>query len=138
MAKHEYEDVCAEFKRAVRAARASTWKQYVDKIRKGVASETASAIKRMRRNRRANVTLSSPEGPQHAANQMVDHLERVFGGSNSLRTTPGVTPSRNVVKSPWILDTVLEAIKYLPNRKAPGADHIRAEMLKPLANALGP
>ncbi|KAG0162030.1 hypothetical protein DFQ30_004400, partial [Apophysomyces sp. BC1015] len=110
MAKHRYDDACAEFTKAVRATRAKTWKVYCDKIRKGDAVEMASAVKRMRLNRRTNVTLSSPAGPQDAANQMVNHLERVFRGSVPLRTTPEVTLNRNVVTSPWTLETVLEAI----------------------------
>ncbi|KAG0178548.1 hypothetical protein DFQ28_003751, partial [Apophysomyces sp. BC1034] len=98
----------------------------------------ASAIKRMHLNRRTNVTLSSLTGPQDAANQMVNHLEWVFRGSVPLRTTPEVTLNHNAVTSLWTLETVLEVIKYLPNRKAPGADRIRTEMLKLLANAIGP
>ncbi|KAI9003773.1 hypothetical protein CLU79DRAFT_75139, partial [Phycomyces nitens] len=47
-----------------------------------------------------------------------------------------VTPLEEDV--PWDVDTVADAIRHLPRQKAPGIDHIKAEMLKPLVTTLGP
>ncbi|KAI9004841.1 hypothetical protein CLU79DRAFT_713376, partial [Phycomyces nitens] len=35
-------------------------------------------------------------------------------------------------------DNVIDDIRHLPRRKAPGIDHVKAEMLKPLVITLGP
>ncbi|OAD73976.1 hypothetical protein PHYBLDRAFT_145440 [Phycomyces blakesleeanus NRRL 1555(-)] len=66
---------------------------------------------------------------------MIDHLENVFGGSMKIRTELAVTPMEREV--PWDVDQVKETIRRFPRWKAPGIDHIRAEILKPLVSTLG-
>ncbi|OAD74232.1 hypothetical protein PHYBLDRAFT_144683 [Phycomyces blakesleeanus NRRL 1555(-)] len=124
-----------DLRTAVRAARRQIWYDFCDKIQKA-PSEMVSALKRMKIRQRSPISLTSPEGPLTAANNMIDHLENVFGGSTEIRTEPAVTPMEREV--PWDVDQVKEAIRRLPRRKASDIDHIRAEMLKPLVSTLGP
>ena len=78
---------CATFKKAVRAARKQSWNDFYQKLHAN-PSEMTAAVKWIHLRNCTNVTLSSPQGPEHAANNMADHLERVFSGSASPRLSP--------------------------------------------------
>ena len=131
-----YSEACARLSQAVRAARRHSWRQFCTKMQGADPTELISVFKRMRANRRSNVTLSSPDGPLDSANRMIAHLGTVFGGPDTLRTSPRVT-SYHRGPPPFTLESVRIAIRHSPNRKAPGIDHIRAEMLKPIEQVLG-
>jgi hypothetical protein len=129
------------FRRAVKAARRQAWRSYCDGMEQDFIKAT-STIKRLRRARQPSHTFSHSSGPTAAADIMVRHLASVSDGH--LLPTPR-RPQQSSPSTPTSLDacsidsdTVTDAIHKLPNRKAPGPDHIRAEMLKPLDHRYSP
>lgn len=90
----------------------------------------------MRNKRRSAPTYNSPNGPQQAANEMVNQLASIFNGSiRNQRLPPAPSPHNTPLDpqqypSPFSRDTVFSALKKLPNGKAPGPDHLRAEIIK--------
>ena len=78
---------CATFKKAVRAARKQSWNDFYQKLHAN-PSEMTAVVKRIRVCNCTNVTLSSPQGPEHTSNNMADHLEHVFSSSASPRLSP--------------------------------------------------
>ena len=135
-AHRDYIMACTAFKKAVRAARKQSWNDFCQKLHAD-PSEMTAVVKRIRLRNRTNVTLTSPQGAEQAANNMADHLERVFGGSVSARLSPESNFPRET-ENCWNWIDIESAIADLPNRKAPGMDHIKAEMLKPVASNFAP
>ena len=132
----DYVTACTDFRKAVRAARQQSWHDFCHKLQAD-PSEMTAAVKRMRLRQRSSVNISSPDGPDQAAEDMASHLERVFGGSVPLRPSPEGIFNREVHPW-WTRDDIVSAIRYLPNRKAPGTDSIKAEMLKPVTSSIAP
>ncbi|KAG2222789.1 hypothetical protein INT45_011599, partial [Circinella minor] len=135
-AHRDYIMACTTFKKAVRAARKQSWNDFCQKLHAD-PSEMTAVVKRIRLRNRTNVTLTLPQGPEQAANNVADHLERVFGGSVSARLSPESNFPRET-ENCWTWIDIELAIAELPNRKAPGMDHIKAEMLKPVASNFAP
>ncbi|KAI7861200.1 hypothetical protein K492DRAFT_139353, partial [Lichtheimia hyalospora FSU 10163] len=92
----------------------------------------------MRRAKIAPVTLSHPNGPEAAAESMVLHLERVFGGNNNITSSHPLLIDTTEVESPFTQELVTAIIKNLHPRKAPGIDHLTGAMLKPIMSQIAP
>ncbi|KAG1387055.1 hypothetical protein G6F60_014261 [Rhizopus arrhizus] len=82
---------------------------------------------------------------------MAHHLEKIFAGelhpnrtdshTSTLSSSPlddTTTLPFDVNTYPIDLDSINEAIKQLPRRKAPGVDHFTIEMLSPLTDMFTP
>ena len=86
-------------------------------------------------------TISTPQGPQHAADIMASHLENIFSGQllrevqrNNIYNP--ILPFE--IKCPITAEDIQETIKNLPTKKAPGVDHLLNEMLQPIQYLLAP
>ena len=103
-------------------------------------------IKNQKRNRERTGTFTHPEGPNAAATAMVTHLEQVYNGNLLPSPRPSFFSfsetelphaiSHDDPDSTFGTDEIEELIKTLPRRKAPGVDHLRAEMLVPIKKQL--
>ena len=98
----------------------------------------------MRRNRQHSNIFSHPSGPQEAAEIMVSHLSRVFGGDRrnpkNIRRTASF-PEQQLFElanddTPFEAETIAFIIRKMAPRKAPGNDHITGAMLKPIGHPL--
>ncbi|KAG1510472.1 hypothetical protein G6F53_006656 [Rhizopus delemar] len=142
-----HQEAQAKLRRLILKRRRETWRQFCDQMAQGEYSKAIAKFSRIRKNRTIKPTFSTFEGPQHAADTMAQHLERIFAGDllrNSTHTTtstdaaPVVPELFDVASCSITIDDVNEAIKSLPRKKAPGVDHLTIEMLAPLTEILTP
>ncbi|KAG0870242.1 hypothetical protein G6F15_011702 [Rhizopus arrhizus] len=145
----QHQEAQAALRRLVTRRRKETWRHFCDQMSRGDYIKAITKFSRIRKNRTVKPTFSTTEGPQHAADTMAHHLEKIFAGellpnrpdphtSTLSRSPPDdtTTPPFDVNTCPIDLDSINEAIKQLPRRKAPGVDHFTIEMLSPLTDIL--
>lgn len=135
----------AKFRSAVRQRRQQTWQAFCNRMASREFPATAAKVSKLKRGRTLSPTFSHPDGPQAAADAMQQYLATVFSGS--LLTTTAVPDSQLPIpfladdddqSNPFSVETVKAAIQAAPSQKAPGVDHLRAEMLYPISDALAP
>lgn len=98
-----------------------------------------TVIKRMRKAKKAPVTLTHPDGPEAAAEAMITHLEHVFAGiNNDTPSHPLLIDTTTADPSPFTSDQIATIIKNAHPRKAPGIDHVTGAMLKPILSKIAP
>jgi hypothetical protein len=123
------------FRRGVKRARRQAYRAFCDALERNFAAAT-SKIKAIRRRRQVQPTYCHPDGPVAAVETMSQQLASVSDGRflpHSRLPAPELPPGPHSLDDcPFTLNSVDAAIRRLPNRKAPGADHLRAEMLKPI------
>ncbi|KAG0848494.1 hypothetical protein G6F17_011601 [Rhizopus arrhizus] len=147
----QHQEAQAALRRLVTRRRKETWRHFCDQMSRGDYIKAITKFSRIRKNRTVKPTFSTTEGPQHAADTMAHHLEKIFAGellpnrpdphtSTLSRSPPDdtTTPPFDVNTCPIDLDSINEAIKQLPRRKAPGVDHFTIEMLSPLTDTFTP
>lgn len=134
------------FRRAVQAAKRASWKKFVASIESDFSKATSS-IKNIKRRHASSSSFAHPDGPAASASVMATHLASIYDGAHlqdsvsrpdapdiPMNSLPHDLPSSGVFSE----DNIKYFIKQLPRRKAPGPDHIKAEMLKPLVDLLAP
>ncbi|KAK4513034.1 uncharacterized protein ATC70_013034 [Mucor velutinosus] len=141
-----YQAAHRRFRSLVQAAKRRSWNQFCSDLEKDFSKATA-AIKRIKRNKECSATYSHPDGPTASVNTMASHLASVYDGSLLNHASRLAAPS-NFPDLPYDVstadlglfdaDTLVSLIKRLPNGKAPGPDHLKAEMLKALASDIAP
>ncbi|KAG2191994.1 hypothetical protein INT47_006631 [Mucor saturninus] len=140
----KYKHYKTKLARAIGRRKAETWREFLTTLTQQPHPLTIQQIKSMRNKRRITPTYTSPHGPQAATNEMAQQLATVFDGSiRNTNLPPLDLPHINMFDpihhpSPFAPPVVLTALKKLPNRKAPGPDHIKAEMLKTTASTITP
>ena len=141
-----YKDAHRQFRSLVQAAKRRSWKKFCATLESDFSKATA-AIKRIKRNKESSSTYSHPDGPSASVNTMGTHLASVFDGSLLVSATRPPSPSAFDSELPFCVpadlslfdvDTLVSHIKRLPTHKAPGPDHIKAEMLKSLVTEIAP
>jgi hypothetical protein len=142
-----HQDTKAKLRRLVIQRRRETWRLFCNKMAQGEYTKAISKFSRIRKNRILKPTFSTVDGPQHSSNTMTNHLQQIYSGhllpSQPIYTTQdhsdtimAANPTFNYEDCPIDLDDVKEALKRLPAKKAPGVDHIRQEMLAPIAESI--
>ncbi|KAG1458102.1 hypothetical protein G6F56_006469 [Rhizopus delemar] len=141
----QYLTARSRYDSTLKSRKRTTWKEFSTKLCTGPLADTTSIISRMRRNRTTSPQFSHPEGPRVAACKMAEHLQKVFAGStlpNNRYTAPPVPEGpHDPTDYPCPIDTSVVShalLKRLARRKAPGADHLRTEMLLPIAKDIIP
>lgn len=133
--------------RDILTAKRLSWRDYCNSMDTDF-NKAISTIKNQKRNRESSGTFTHPEGPAAASTAMVNHLAQVYNGHllPSPRPTfslfsenelPHPSPIEESDAGMFKADQIEEVINWLPRRKAPGVDHLRAEMLVPLRYFLG-
>jgi hypothetical protein len=136
------------FRRAVAAAKRLSWKNFRASLEKDFTKATAT-MARLKRRKESTATYSHPDGPQASVDTMASHLASVYNGSLLVTASRPSFDSDFALETPYMVDDevadslfsveeLVFHIKKLPNRKAPGPDHIKAEMLKAVAELLAP
>ncbi|KAG0936724.1 hypothetical protein G6F29_009834 [Rhizopus arrhizus] len=124
----------AKLRRLILKRRRETWRQFCDQMAQAEYFKAIAKFSRIGKNRTIKPTFST-----------FQRLERVFAGDllpNSTDTTtstdaaPVVPELFDVASCSITIDDVNEAIKSLPQKKAPGVDHLTIEMLAPLTEIL--
>ncbi|KAG1048746.1 hypothetical protein G6F43_008882 [Rhizopus delemar] len=105
----------------------------------GDYTKAIAKFSRIGKNRAIKPSFSTPEGPQHAAEIMAQHLEHIFAGvplphsaDTILTNNDSTLDPYDVASCPITIDSINNAIAQLPRRKAPGVDHLTIEMTVPL------
>ncbi|KAL0137289.1 hypothetical protein V8B55DRAFT_1316505, partial [Mucor lusitanicus] len=142
-----YQDAHRRFRSLVQAAKRRSWKHFCSTLESDFSKATA-AIKRIKRNKETSATFSHPDGPTASVTAMGNHLASVYDGSLLASASRPAAPDFHASALPhnvstavtdlFDADTLVALIKRLPNRKAPGPDHLKAEMLKALAPDIAP
>lgn len=139
---NKHRDAQLRLRKLVRVAKRESWKAFCASLESDFP-KAISKIKNLKRRHQASHTFSHPDGPASAVSVMASHLAQTFSGNllpTSRPPAPPVSPA-----TPFPLETFSEfdawniehiILKLIPIRKAPGADHIRAEMLRPIARPL--
>lgn len=113
---------------------------------KGEYTKAIARLSRIRKKRNIKPSFSPDPGTttQSPANVMADHLQGIYAGHLLSHTppSPNISPSKSSA-IPFTLDPctftsdlIIDNLKQLPRRKAPGVDHVQTEMLLPLAPSL--
>ena len=141
-----YKHAHHQFRSLVQAAKRRSWKKFCAVLESDFSKATA-AIKRIKRHKESSATYSHPDGPAASVATMGSHLESVYDGSllaSASRPPPPETFDSDLPfsvppdMSLFDVDTLVSHIKRLPTNKAPGPDHIKAEMLKSLVTEIAP
>lgn len=134
------------FRNLVSAAKRLSWQQFCASLEKDPA-KAISALAKIKRRRQCSSTYAHADGPQASVDAMASHLSSVYNGSllpdSSTRPPPpmdviGHVPFPLPADVPFSPDMVADHIKRLPKRKAPGSDHLKAEMLHAISAELAP
>ncbi|KAL0137360.1 Endonuclease/exonuclease/phosphatase, partial [Mucor lusitanicus] len=142
-----YKQAHRKFRSLAQAAKRQSWKQSCSALESDFTKATA-AIKRIKRNKETSATFSHPDGPNASVTAMGNHLASVYDGSLLASASRPAAPDFHASALPhdvstavtdlFDADTLVALIKRLPNRKAPGPNHLKAEMLKALAPDIAP
>lgn len=137
--RRKHRDAQRVFRNLVPAAKCLSWKNLCESLEN--FSKAVGALANIKRRRQCSSTYTHIDGPQASVDAMARHLSTVFDGSilpapasRSLPppTTLGQDPFTLPEEGFFTTDMVLTHIKRLPARKAPGSDHLKAEMLQAL------
>jgi hypothetical protein len=134
----EHQQAVRHLRYKIKASRKQAFKNFCSSLEHNFTKAT-QVIKQMRRRREVSASFSHPHGPQRAVEVLAEHLSGVYNGD----ILPGERQLAPRTSAPFSLDdhpfddlSVLDAITSLPRRKAPGSDHLRSEMLRPIADPL--
>ncbi|GAN11383.1 RNA-directed DNA polymerase from mobile element jockey-like [Mucor ambiguus] len=133
----QYDKLNQKFKTKLSQHRSSLWKQFCDELKTTDKNNINRYIKRRFKSTSNNTQYTSSAGPQQAVEDIKCHLETVFSGSHPSIRSP-TTGFPYLESAPTITkfdptQIYYAILKELPSRKAPGSDHITAEMLRPIA-----
>ena len=135
------------YRRLILVAKRLSWRDYCNSLEKDF-TKAVSQVKFLKRKREQSGTYSHPDGPQTAATTMATHLAKVYDGqyltdNHEDRSLDFISNEIPFMDSTFNFDPTLFApfhvvstIECLPRRKAPGIDHLRAEMLIPIKERL--
>lgn len=139
------------FHRALRKAKRESWKVFCQKLERGDFSQVLHRISRITARRKSQVWYTHPDGPAAGAQAMRDHLAGIYAGTtlptmrphpldHQAHPTPHDLLSMDAGDGALLFpsEDIKTMITTLPRRKAPGADHLRAEMIIPLRDTLAP
>ncbi|KAG1557342.1 hypothetical protein G6F49_005493 [Rhizopus delemar] len=140
-----HQEAQATLRRLILKRRRETWRCFCDQMAQGNYTKAIVKFSRIRKNRAIKPSFSAPEGPQHAAEIMAQHLERIFDGDLLPHSADTILTNNDSTLAPYdvascsiTIDSVNNAIAQLPRRKAPGVDHLTIEMIVPLTDNLTP
>lgn len=125
-------------RRAIKASRQQAFRNFCTSLENNFSKAT-KVIKQMRRRRQTSASFSHPHGPQRAVEVLAEHLSSAYSGHllpahRIIADRP--QPPFRLDNCPFDVQSVTAAIRELPRRKAPGPDHLRSEMLRPIAEPL--
>lgn len=140
---HAHAEAKKRFRNDVLAAKRLSWRDYCDSLERDF-NKAQSQVKFLKRKRERSSKYSHPDGPLAAATTMASHLASVYDGHTLDSppepidfglTTPVIPYESDPIHTSTLFDpgSIADCIKRLPRRKAPGVDHLRAEMLIPIA-----
>ncbi|KAG1222028.1 hypothetical protein G6F35_005580 [Rhizopus arrhizus] len=137
----QHQQARATLRRLIHQRRRENWRRFCHQMAIGEYTKAISRLSRIRKHRTLRPAFSTPQGPQHAADIMASHLENVFSGQllrevqiNNIYNP--ILPFE--IECPITAEDIQEAIRNLPTKKAPGVDHLRNEMLRPIQHLLTP
>jgi hypothetical protein len=153
----------AKFRYQILVAKRLSWRDYCRSLEVDF-NKAISQVKFGKRRREQSGTFSHVDGPGTAAKIMADHLEKVYDGQylpashstidfisselpfvdSSTCTNDDTSDSTNIITAIdsstsaaiFATSNIESYIGCLPRRKAPGIDHLRAEMLVPITAPL--
>ncbi|KAG1225571.1 hypothetical protein G6F63_008289 [Rhizopus arrhizus] len=137
----QHQQARATLRRLIHQRRRENWRRFCHQMAIGEYTKAISKLSRIRKHRTLRPAFSTPHGPQHAADIMVSHLENVFSGQliREFQRNNIYNPILSFeIECPIIAEDIQEAIRNLPTKKAPGVDHLRNEMLRPIQHPLTP
>ncbi|KAG2192983.1 hypothetical protein INT47_010365 [Mucor saturninus] len=112
-------------RRLIQSSRNKYFRQFCDKLATNEFSKATNKIRSIRRGKSTMTsTLQHIHGPQAAVDHITSIWQTVFSGFD--------------IQLPFTINSIDATISSLPNNKAPGHDHIKAEMLKPIIDLISP
>ncbi|KAG2211145.1 hypothetical protein INT45_008179 [Circinella minor] len=137
----KHQAAAINFKSLVRQRKYTTWREFTHKLLTDDFAHTTATIKRIRQHRTKSQPFSDPSGPAVAATTMARHLETVFASQYLPNIRAGLPPRPSGPHPidddcPFTIDTIEDALKSVARKKAPGLDHLRAEIPISLTSVL--
>ncbi|KAG2223201.1 hypothetical protein INT45_011547 [Circinella minor] len=106
----EYDTARILLRKTIKATRSQQWYEFCQQMATASVSESNAIIKRIRKRKKQANTFSYPEGPAHAANEMISHLSSVFGGEQRYIRPPPTSirtpPDHNYLSPEVLLDII--------------------------------
>ncbi|KAG2225615.1 hypothetical protein INT45_013726, partial [Circinella minor] len=133
----KHKEASKKFDSLVQKRKRQAWNNFINKLSNDELSNTTATIKRIRQTRVVNPTFSDMAGPEVAANKMSQQLACTFSG-NALPRVRANPPPPPIVPHPidnhdnicsFTPELIQNAIQTVARKKAPGMDHLRAEIL---------
>lgn len=132
-------------RRLIQSSRNKYFRQFCDKLATNEFSKAANKIRSIRRGKSTMTsTLQHIDGPQAAVDHITSTWQTVFSGNNLNLENEKIhiiypPPDEGFdIGIPFNIESIADTISSLPNNKAPGHDHIKAEMLKPISDIISP
>lgn len=137
----EYKLALKSFRQLIQKAKRKSWKLFCATLEANFSKATKT-ISRLKKRHATSASFSHADGTTKALEVMSSHLASVYNGSSlPADRLPAVfcsdTRPFDLPDSIFDVDDLCSVLKQLPSGKAPGPDHIKAEMLKPLGQLIG-
>lgn len=140
----KHQEAVAALRRLIERRRRETWRQFCDQMARGNYSKTTARFSRIRKGRTIKPTFSSLDPNKSSADTMASHLENIYSAhlvtdvSRMNSFLAPTMPPYHPNTYPFDLDDIVENLKHLPKKKAPGVDHVQVEMIVPIADLIAP
>jgi hypothetical protein len=137
----KHQEACARLKRLIYQRRRETWNKFCHQMATGEYTKAIAKISKIRKNRTLKPTFSTLQRPKHSADTMATHLESIFSGDllQGAETYEVASPTLpSDMECPFDVNLIEDTINHLPIKMAPGVDHLRNEMLRPIQHFLAP
>ncbi|KAG1125809.1 hypothetical protein G6F42_008371 [Rhizopus arrhizus] len=144
-ASRNHQQAAEAVRSLIQQAKNKHFRQFCNKLASNEYSKATSKIKQIRRSK-GYQTLQHPNGIQSAVDQISNTWKTTFDGDTTnndgrrieYMIETNTPPNGFTDEAPFTTDDICDAISKLPNNKAPGSDHIKAEMIKPINNVIAP
>ncbi|KAG2193076.1 hypothetical protein INT47_008901 [Mucor saturninus] len=142
---NQHDEANKLFRKKIQRIKRESWNEFKKSLETNFPKATKT-ISRIKSRNTHTASFTHTDGPMKAVDIMSTHLSLVYSGSSL--PAPSLRPPsvylhlflpHSLDNTPFLDDDVISwRIKELPNNKAPGPDHVKAEMLKPVIDILAP
>ncbi|KAG2189607.1 hypothetical protein INT46_001803, partial [Mucor plumbeus] len=141
----QFQDQAEVVKSLIQRNKRHYFKQFCDKLSTSEFSKASNKIKNIKRSKgyTSSSIFQHIDGPQAAVDAITTSWKDTYDGkyiNPSIESIPVEMPALAGfdINLSFDIEDVKHAIKFLPTNKAPGFDHIKSEMLKPITDLISP
>lgn len=140
----EHLDLADEVRKKIRSEKNKHFRNFCNTLNSTEFSKATNKIKNIKSNKGIRVAFENLDGPQDAVDKLTLNWKNTFNGNIRNTQIENLTldhapPSGGYTQvPPFTVETIIDAINRLPKNKAPGVDHLKAEMFQPITETIAP